>query len=127
MKPSKKKTLKLQMLRRRRLDVDDRRGCEEVLQMTVCEEGLVKNVDGEVVVDEVLEVDLLLSKMSKTKSVQMSMLEVVAKRGRREDADHVVKDDVEEVVQKMVMMCRCGGVVSLMVGRVAGTLALLPC
>ena len=50
--------------------------------------------------------------MSKTKRTKksvkkMSMLEVVARWNRREDADHVAKDDVEEFVRKMVM-CRCG-------------------
>ena len=72
------------MLRRRRLDVDDRRGCEEDLHVERdVKEGLVQNVDVEVIHDERRDVDLLLSKMSKrTKKLakSMSMLEVVAKR-----------------------------------------------
>ena len=58
----------------------------------------------------------------------MSMSEVDATDGRREERDLVEEDDVKEVVRKMViMMCRCGwGGWSLDMGRVA-TLALLPC
>ena len=53
------------MLRRRRRDVDDRRGREEVVQDGRVEEDLGPNVD-EVVVDEVLEVALpQLSMMTK--------------------------------------------------------------
>ena len=55
------------MLRRRRRDVDDRRGCQEDVRVDHdVEEGLVRNVDVEVVVDEVREVDLL--QLSKTMS-----------------------------------------------------------
>ena len=55
------------MLRRRRRDVDDRRGCQEDVHVDHdVEEGLVRNVDVEVVVDEVREVDLLqLPRMTK--------------------------------------------------------------
>ena len=45
------------MLRPERRDVDDRRGCEEVVPDDRVEEDLGPNVD-EVVVDAVLEVDL---------------------------------------------------------------------
>ena len=67
-----------QLLRHRLLEVVRRDRVEEV-QDDHEEEDLEPNAD-EVFVDEVLEVDLLLSKMSKTKSVKsMSMLEVVAR------------------------------------------------
>ena len=46
----------------------------------------------------------------------MSTLKVVAKPGRREDADHVVKDDVD-VVGKEMLMSRCGVVMSLLVSQ----------
>ena len=124
--------MKSQMLRPERRDADDRRGCEEDLRVDHdVEEDLVQNVDVEVVHDERCNVDLLLSKMSKT--TQMSMLTKklgVAKGCRGEDADLVVEGCVEEVVQKMVIvMSRCGGVMSLLVRRVAPgmVLALLPC
>ena len=85
-------------------------------------------------VDEVLEVDVpqLSKTMSKRKmklAKSMSMLEVDAKDDRREERDPVEEEDVEEIVQEMVMMCRCGGVVSLNMARVdlEGTRALLPC
>ena len=54
------------------------------------------------------------------------MLEVDAKGDRREERDLVEKGCVEEVDKEMVMMCRCGGVESLLVAREVG-LALLPC
>ena len=64
---SEKGALKSQMLRHRLVEVV-RRDRVEVVQDDHEEEDLEPNVD-EVVVDEVLEVDLLLSKMSKMKSV----------------------------------------------------------
>ena len=72
-----------QLLRHKRLDVEDRRRCEEVVQEDRVEEDLAKN-DVEVVVDEVLEVDVpqLSKTMSKRKmklAKSMSMLEVVAR------------------------------------------------
>ena len=77
----KKGTLSSQMLRPERLDVDVRRGYVEVVPGDHVEKkDQVQNDDVEVVVDEVREVDLLLPKMSKTKTMLMSMLEVVAKR-----------------------------------------------
>ena len=60
----------------------------------------------------------------------MSMSEVDATDGRREERDLVEEDDVEEVVRKMViMMCRCGcGGSSLVRRGVPGVgVALLPC
>ena len=118
------------MLRHRRLDVEDRRRCEEVVQEDRVEEGLAKN-DVEVVVDEVLEVDVLqLSKMMSKKKMtlakSMSMLEVVARGNRLVDEDLVEEEDVKEVGNAMVM-CRCGVVLSLCMGRGAGMVALLPC
>ena len=96
-------------------------------------EGLGPNVDEEVVVEDReddLEQAMLMTTartMKLAKRMSMSKTVGVAKNGRLEDADLVVERCVEEVVRKMVMvMCRCGGVVSLLVGRVA-TLALLPC
>ena len=120
-----------QLLRRRRLDVDDRRDCEEVVQKDRVEEGLVQNADVEVDVDEVLEVDVLqwTKTMSKRKAKSMSMLEVEAKRCHQVGKDLVEEDDVEEIVRKMVM-CHCGwGGLSLLVCRGASgmTMALLPC
>ena len=121
--------MKFQMLRQRRLDVDDRRGCEEDLRVDHdVKEGLVQNVDVEVVHDERCNVDFLLSKMSKT--MQMSTLTKklgVARDGRVEGEELVVEDCVEEIVRKMVIvMSRYGGVMSLLVCRGVG-LALLPC
>ena len=56
------------MLRRRRLDVDDRCGCQEDVRVDHdVEEGLVRNVGVEVAVDEVLEVDLPQLSMLMTK------------------------------------------------------------
>ena len=120
-----------QLLRRRRLDVDDRRDCEEVVQKDRVEEGLVQNADVEVDVDEVLEVDVLqwTKTMSKRKAKLMSMLEVEAKRCRQVGKDLVEEDDVEEVVQEM-LMCRCGwGGWSLLAdrGEPGVAIALLPC
>ena len=58
------------MLRPERLDVDVRRGyVEAVPGDPVEEEDQVQNDDVEVVVGEVREVDLLLPKMSKTKTM----------------------------------------------------------
>ena len=104
--------LSSQMLRPERRDVDDQRGCEEVVpDDRVEEEDQVQNDDVEVVVDEVREVDLLLSKMSKTRSVKsMSMLEAVARCCRPGQKDLVEEEDVEVVVQKILMShCDCGG------------------
>ena len=59
----------------------------------------------------------------------MSMLEVVARPSRREDADLVEEEDVK-VVGKEMVMCRCGGVMSLMMDSREDpglTGALLPC
>ena len=127
MKPSKQRRLKTQLLRHRQVEVVRRDRVEEI-QDDHEEEDLEPNVD-EVVVDEVLEVDLLLSKMSRTKSVKsMSMLEVDARQNRQEDVDLVGENDVEEVVQEMVMMCHCGwGGWSLCMGRRTEMYALLPC
>ena len=120
------------MLRRRRLDVDDRRDCEEVVQEDRVEEDLVKN-DVEVVVDEVLEVDVpqlskTMSKRTMKLAKSMSMLEVDATDGRREEKDLVEENDVK-VVRKEMVMCRCGVVLSLDMGRedLGLTRALLPC
>ena len=58
------------------------------------------------------------------------MSKVDAKRCREESMDLVVELCEEKIVQKMMMvMCRCGGVLSLAIDRVASgmTLALLPC
>ena len=121
-----------QLLRRRRLDVDDRRDCKEVVQKDRVEEGLMQNADVEVDVDEVLEVDVLqwTKTMSKRKAKSMSMLEVEAKRCHQVGKDLVEEDDVEEVVEQM-LISRCGGVVmSLpMASREDPGLtgALLPC
>ena len=127
MKPAAMRMLNSQMLRPERLDVDVRRGYVEVVPGDpVEEEDQVQNDDVEVVVDEVREVDLLLPKMSKTKTMQMSRSKVEAKRCHQVGKDLVDEGCVEEVDRKMVMlMCRCGGVV--LVGRGAGTVALLPC
>ena len=121
----------VQLLRHRLVDIV-RRGCVEVVQNDHVEEDLEPNVD-EVVVDEVLEVDLLLSMMSKRtkKSVKMSTLKFVARWNRLEDADLVVKNCVDVVGRKMVIvMCRCGGVMSLLMESREDpglTGALLPC
>ena len=119
------------MLRRRRLDVDDRRDCEEVVQKDRVEEGLVQNADVEVDVDEVLEVDVLqwTKTMSKRKAKSMSTLEVEAKRCHQVGKDLVEEDDVEEVVRKMVMCrCGCGGLLPMASREdLDGTRALLPC
>ena len=121
--------LRTQLLRRRRVEDVDRRDRQEDDHVDRdVEEDLVQNVDVEVDVDEVLEVDVLqLSRtMSKRKTkLAKLMSRVVAKWNRREDAGLVEEDDVEEVVEG-IMMSRCGGVMSLDMGRVA-TLALLPC
>ena len=120
------------MLRRRRRDVDDRRGCQEDVRIDHdVEEGLARNVDVEVVVDEVREVDLLqLSKTMSKKTMKLaksiSMLEVDAIDGRLEERDLVEEYCVEEVGKAMVM-CRCGGVMSLCMGRGTEMDALLPC
>ena len=124
--------LSSQMLRPERRDVDDRRGYEEVVpDDRVEEEDQVQNDDVEEVVDEVLEVDVpqLSRTMSKRKTKlakSMSMLEVVARGNRLVDEDLVEEEDVKEVGRKMVM-CRCGVVLSLYMGRGAGMVALLPC
>ena len=118
------------MLRQRRLDVDDRRGCEEDLHVERdVKEGLVLNVGVEVIHDQRCDVDLLLS--TKSKTMQMSMLPEtlgVAKGCRGESADLFVESCVEEVVRKMVMS-RCGGVMSSIDSREDPGLtgALLPC
>ena len=125
---SEKGALKSQMLRHRHVEVV-RRDRVEVVQDDHEEEDLEPNVD-EVVVDEVLKVDLLLSKMSKTKSVKsMSMLEVDARQNREVDMDLVEEEDVEEVGEQM-LMSRCGVVLSLVTmgrGNLEVTKALLPC
>ena len=133
-KMSEKGALKSQMLRPERRDVVVRRGRQEDVHVDHdVEEGLVQNVGVEVVVDEVLEVDLLLPTMSKTKTMQMSMLTKkvdVAKDDRLEDVDRVVKSDVDVVGKEMLMMCRCGwGGLSLLVcrGEPGVAMALLPC
>ena len=122
-----------QLLRHRRLDVEDRRGCEEVVpDDRVEEEDQVQNDDVEEVVDEVLEVDVpqLSRTMSKRKmKLAKSMSEVDARQNREVDMDLVEKEDVKEVGNAMVM-CRCGwGGWSLCMGRGASgvTMALLPC
>ena len=121
------------MLRRRRRDVDDRRGCQEAVRVDRdVKEDLAQNVDIEVVVDEVLEVDVpqLSKTMSKrTMKLAKSMSEVDARQNREVDMDLVEKEDVKEVGNAMVM-CRCGwGGWSLCMGRGASgvTMALLPC
>ena len=96
-------------------------------------EDLVPNVDVEVDVGELREVDVqqLSKTMSKrTMKLAKSMSEVDAKRCHLEDAGLVEEADVEEVGEKMVMMCHCGwGGSSLLVARGASgvTMALLPC
>ena len=121
-----------QLPRHRRLGVEDRRRCEEVVQEDRVEEDLAKN-DVEAVVDEVLEVDVpqpskTMSKRTMKLAKSMSMSEVVAKRGHQEDVDLVEGNDVK-VVHKEMVMCRCGGVLSLDMGRedLGLTRALLPC
>ena len=134
MKPSKQRRLKTQLLRHRQVEVVDRRDRQEDDHVDRdVEEDLVQNVDVEVVVDEVREVDLLqLSKtMSKrTMKLAKSVLVVDAKRCHLEDAGLVEEADVEEVGEKMVMMCRCGwGGSSLLAnrGEPGVAMALLPC
>ena len=125
--------MKIQRLRRRQVVVVDRRDRQEDDHVDRdVEEGLVQNADVEEVVDEVLEVDVpqLSKTMSKRKTKlakSMSMLEVVARGNRLVDEDLVEEEDVKEVGRKMVMMCRCGVVLSLYMGRGAGMVALLPC
>ena len=118
------------MLRPGRLVDVDRRSYEEVVRVDRdVEEDLVPNVDVEVDVGELREVDVqqLSKTMSKrTMKLAKSVLVVDAKRCHLEDAGLVEEADVEEVREKMVMMCRCGWGGSLDMGRVA-TLALLPC
>ena len=127
--------MKIQRLRRRQVVVVDRRDRQEDDHVDRdVEEDLVQNVDVEVVVGEVREVDLpqLSKTMSKRKTKlakSISMLEVDAIDGRLEERDLVEEDCVEEVGKAMVM-CRCGGVMSLLtMARVdlEGTRALLPC
>ena len=118
------------MLRRRQVvDVDRRDRQEDDHVDRDVEEDLVQNVDVEVDVGALREVDVqqLSKTMSKRKAKSMSMLEVDATDGRQGRKDLVEEGDVEEVVEQMVMSrCGCGGS-SLLVRRVAGTLALLPC
>ena len=122
------------MLRRRRVVVGDRRDRQEDDHVDRdVEEGLVQNVDVEVVVGEVREVDLpqLSKTMSKRKTKlakSMSMLEVVARCCRPSQKDLVEENDVK-VVRKEMVMCRCGVVLSLLVAKGASgvTMALLPC
>ena len=94
------------MLRRRRVVVGDRRDRQEDDHVDRdVEEGLVQNVDVEVVVGEVREVDLpqLSRTMSKRKTKlakSMSMLEVVAKRNHQVDEDLVEEEDVRKLTER---------------------------
>ena len=91
----------------------------------------MQNVDEEVAEedreDDPDQVTLMTTAKTMKLAKKMSMSKVDARRCREEGMDLVVERCEEEVVQKMVMMCRCGGVMSLLVGRGAGTVALLPC
>ena len=121
---------KLTQLLRRRLVVVHADRVEEV-EGGYVEEGQVQNVDEEVAEedreDDPDQVTLMTTAKTMKLAKKMSMSKVDARRCREEGMDLVVERCEEEVVQKMVMMCRCGGVMSLLVGRGAGTVALLPC
>ena len=98
------------MLRRRRVEVAHADRVEEI-DVGYVEEGLGPNVDEEVV-EEDREVDLeqlMLMTTAKTMKLAKSRSEVVARCRRPSRRDLVEEDDVEEVVQKMLMvMRRCG-------------------
>ena len=124
---------KLTQLLRHRLVVGQTDLVEEV-EGGYIEEGQVQNVDEEVAEedreDDPDQVMLMTTAKTMKLAKKMSMSKGVARGNRREDADTVVKDDVEEVVREMVVvMCRCGCGGSLLVRRAASrvTLALLPC
>ena len=108
------------MLRRRQV---------EVVHADRVEEGLGPNVDEEVVdADREDDLEQLMWMTARTMkwAKSMSMSEVDATDGRREERDLVEEEDVEVVVQKISMShCGCGGE-SLLVAREVG-LALLPC
>ena len=96
------------------------------------EEGQVQNVDVEVV-EEDREDDpdqvMLMTTAKTMMAKKLSMSKVDARRCHEEGRDLVVERCEEEVVQKMMMMCRCGGVESLTMDSRGprGIRALLPC
>ena len=131
MKPSRKGMLKIQRLRRRQ--VVDHADLVVVVDVGPVVEGLGPNVDEEVAEedreDDPDQVMLMTTARTMKLAKSMSRSKVEAKRCHQVGKDLVDEGCIEEVDKEMVMMCRCGVVLSLDMGRgdLGLTRALLPC